>query len=401
MTTTPNSDAARRVRHFDIYSDETTRHLDSTLAYSRKVCPVARSEENDGFYLVSSYELVRAVLADPVTFSSRDGISQPPRQILPMPPINSDPPLHNDFRKLLNSFFSRAGLAPSEGAIRAVAAGLLDDLVDRGEMEFLEDFATPLTSAALCRVILALDDDRLAIEAVTKVEAIATANDAEAWRDLTSFLADLVDGNGSIDGSGQQTAQRSLLAAIGAGHVAGRPITHDEKLGILVILFLGGLDTTRAAMTWMVRHMVDDPTLEQRMRDPGWTTRALDEMLRYDTVVTAPARTVTRETELGGQRLSVGDRIVCHYYSANHDEAQFPRADELLFDRERNPHIAFGVGIHRCLGSNLARLQIKVGFEELLVRVQDIRAAHTDFDATPIPGMTRMPRSMPITFTLR
>lgn len=99
MTSTENRlDPAERVRRFDIYSDETLAHLDSTLAYARSACPVARSEANEGYYLVSTYDLIREVLADPGTYSSRDGISQPVRQLLPMPPINSDPPEHGDFR---------------------------------------------------------------------------------------------------------------------------------------------------------------------------------------------------------------------------------------------------------------------------------------------------------------
>lgn len=400
MTSTENRlDPAERVRRFDIYSDETLAHLDSTLAYARSACPVARSEANEGYYLVSTYDLIREVLADPGTYSSRDGISQPVRQLLPMPPINSDPPEHGDFRRLLNPFFSRAGLAPSEDAIRRIAAALLDQVIDRGEMEFLDDFAAPLTSGTLCRVILNLADDSMATEAMHRVEAIGETNDASAWQELTTFLTGLLNDGGDPPAGGNRS--RDLLASIRGGVVGDRTATREEKLGVLIILFLGGLDTTRAAMGSIVRHMIADPSLEERMLDPGWVTRDLDEMLRHDSVVTALARTITHDTELGGQPLRAGERIVCHYYSANHDEARFEQPDRLMFDRQRNPHIAFGVGVHRCLGSNLARLQIKVGFEELLARITNIRLARPDADIRPLPGMTRIPRSMPIVFTRR
>jgi cytochrome P450 len=386
-------DYAEKLRNFSIYDEATVDLLDDVMDYARQTCPVAQIEVNEGYYLVSRYEHIRTALADTTTFSSRDGISQPVRQLIPMPPINSDPPEHNDFRRLLNRFFSKAGLAASEGAIRMIARSLIDGFIDRGEVELMSEFATPLTSATLCRVILNLDDQALTDTAVHRVEAISASNDANAWSELTGFLSDLMAAH-----AGSTTD--NVLTTVLNGTVAGRPLTSDEKLGILVILFLGGLDTTRAAIAAIVGHLVQQPGLEERLRDPGWVTRDLDEFLRHDTVVTALARTVTRDTELGGQALRAGDRVVLHYYSANHDPAQFDNADRLDFERQRNPHLAFGVGIHRCIGSNLARLSIRVAFDELLSRVQNIRLAD-GADLRKLPGLTRMHQAMPIEFDRR
>jgi cytochrome P450 len=123
----------------------------------------------------------------------------------------------------------------------------------------------------------------------------------------------------------------------------------------------------------------------------------MDEFLRHDSVVTAMARKVTDATELNGVALHADDRLLIHYYSANHDAEQFERPDQLVFDRSRNPHVAFGLGVHRCLGSNLARLQIQVAFEELLARVTNLRiadGARVSFTS----GVTRMPTSLPLVF---
>jgi len=186
-----------------------------------------------------------------------------------------------------------------------------------------------------------------------------------------------------------------------SGNVQGRPLTEDEKLGMLLNLFLGGLDTTRAAIASIVGNLVQNPGLEQRLRNPDWVKSDLDEFLRFDSVVTALGRQVTGDTELGGTQLHEGDRVLVHYYSANHDSARFAGPDRLDFARDSNPHVAFGVGVHRCLGSNLARLQIRIAFDELLARVENIRLTDPDVEIRYLPGPSRMPVSMRVSFDKR
>jgi cytochrome P450 len=309
-----------------------------------------------------------------------------------MPPLDADDPEHRDYRRLLNRFFSKAGLAQHEPAIRDIARSLIAGFASAGRAEIVHDFAGPLTGATLCRVIFDLDEPDLMAQAQARVERISTENTPEAWGELSSFLRTLIS-------EYQPAGRDDVLNAIMTGSVQGRPLTEDEKLGTIMVLFLGGLDTTRAAISCIVHHLAVNPGLEGRLRAAEWTRSDLDEFLRHDSVVTALARTVTTGTELGGQQLKAGDRLLVHYYAANHDPGQFPGADTLDFRRERNPHLAFGLGIHRCLGSNLARLQIRVAFEELLSRVQNIRLA----DGAKIgyaPGIARHPATLPVTFDL-
>ena len=381
------------LRHLDIYNADMSARLDETLEHARTHCPVAHSDANGGYHLVSRYADVRAVLSDDARFSSKGGKSLPPRQLLDMPPLDSDPPEHRGYRRLLNPFFSRRGLEKHEPAIRQIARGLIDRVIGSGRFEVVEDFASPFTAATLCKVILNLDDDELMVTARQRVVAIGEGNAAQAWVELTEFLTTLIREH-------RPAGDANVLDAVLSGAIDGTPLTDEQKLGIIIVLFLGGLDTTRAQITCIAHHLATHPELEQRLRQPDWARTDLDEFLRHDSVVTAMARKVTEPTELSGVALGAEDRVLVHYYSANHDAEQFERPDEFYFDRDRNPHVAFGIGIHRCLGSNLARLQIQVAFDELLARVTNLRIA-PGAQISISPGVTRMPEALPLLFDRR
>jgi cytochrome P450 len=376
--------------HLDIYDAGLSAILDETLEHARTHCPVSRSDANGGYHLVSRYEDVTAVLGDDAQFSSKGGKSLPPRQLLEMPPLDCDPPEQRGYRRLLNPFFSRRGLARHEPAIREIARGLIDGFIGSGRFEMVEDFASPLTAATLCRVILNLDDDELMATARQRVVAIGAGNTAQAWVELTEFLTKLIRER-------KPAGDGHVLDAILSGAIDGTPLTDEQKLGIIIVLFLGGMDTTRAQIACIAHHLAVYPELEQRLRNPQWVRADLDEFLRHDSVVTALARKVTAATELNGVALGAGDRLLIHYYSANHDTEQFEHPGELVFDRRRNPHVAFGLGVHRCLGSNLARLQIQAAFDELLARVTNLRIA-PGARIKLSSGVTRMPESLPLVF---
>jgi len=397
VSTTSDSapDFTAILAEYDLHADETADVTDDLFEYARSKCPVPHSSANGGYYLVTRYDDVRAVLTNDAVFSSTGGKMLPPVETIPLAPIDFDPPLQKEYRRLLNKYFSKAGLAKTEDAIRAIARQLVDGFIESGQVDMLEDYATPLTSAALTRVILNLEDDEeLTRTAVHKVEAVGAYNQPEAWQELIAFLTGLLAAY--VPGPAD-----NVLQAIVSGRVEGRPLTEDEKLGIVLNLFLGGLDTTRAAIASIVGDLVQNPGLEQRLRDPDWVAHDLDEFLRFDSVVTALARRVTRDTELGGTQLHAGDRVLVHYYSANHDSARFANSDQLDFSRDSNPHVAFGVGVHRCVGSNLARLQIRIAFDELLSRIENLRLTDPDFEMRHLPGPSRMPVSMRVSFDKR
>jgi cytochrome P450 len=181
------------------------------------------------------------------------------------------------------------------------------------------------------------------------------------------------------------------------GEVGGRPLTADEQVGTTTVLLLGGLDTTTGAIGSIIYRMTLDPAVEARVRDPGWMRHDFDELLRLDSPVTTEARYVTRDTELAGMPLRPGEYVLLHFGSANRDEDQFEHASVARFDRQENRHISFGLGIHRCIGSNLARMTISIAFEELLRRVRNIRSADGR-EVQFTPGLSWRPVSLRVRY---
>jgi cytochrome P450 len=387
------------VRHFDVYAPENPLHLDAALDHARARCPISHSVENGGYFLVSTYDDVSTVLREETVensrFSSRGGKSLPAHQTLEMPPIDSDPPEHREFRRLLNKYFSKQGVAKHEPAITEIAHSLIDGFIDKDNFDLLHDFATPLTAATLCAVILGIEDDETMNEALDVVEKIGAANNLgpAVWQNLNNYLAKLISERTPL-------GTENVFDAVLAGEVNGKPLTDEQKLGVITVLFLGGMDTTRAQIAFIGHHMVLNPGLEERIRNPDWIRSDLDEFLRFDSVVSAMARKVTRSTELHGVELEAEDRLLIHYYGANHDPETFDRPHKLVFDRPRNPHLAFAAGAHRCLGSSLARLEIKVAFAALLDRVENLRLVPGS-DISIVPGITRTPRTLPVHFDRR
>jgi cytochrome P450 len=385
---------AEMLEHFDLFDPDHQDRRWEVFKYARESqCPIIKTDADNGYFVITNYDDLREIANDPETFSS----VEPALRGVPvrLPPVSEDPPLHGEFRKLLNPFFSRAYLLRYEQEMRGAARELLDALVPAGRMEFMNDFALPYTAASLARVILdEKDSDRIARARAVAVR-ISAENTPEAWIELSQVASEfMADRKASgLDGE-------DLLSAIVNGQVEGRPLTLEEQVGICTTLFSGGLDSVRAAIGNITRHLAEDPTIEARISDPAWLAGDLDEFLRLESPITFLARTVTRDTEIDGCPMKAGDRIALHYASANRDERYFDHSDQLDFDREKNPHVAFGIGLHRCLGLHFARLQIAIAFEELLPRVTNIRIAPgAHIEASH--GVILAPESLPIEFDIR
>ncbi|MFC5750826.1 cytochrome P450 [Actinomadura rugatobispora] len=398
--TTPTEPSAI-LRDIDLYDPTLPEHLHGVLAHARSQCPVTHSSSHGGYWLVTDYAGVRSVLKDAETFSSAHGITVPHRpEEPPMPPLHVDAPIHRDYRQLLNPFLTPSALAPHVGTLRRATVELIEAFADRGRCELLTELAMPVPALGLARIILAADDEDEIRELQKATMLIGSENAGEGFVALQRVARNVLDARIAAVERGTAPPRDDVLAALLNGTVEGRPLTDQERIGTLMILLLGGLDTTTNAIANIVYHVATTPGLEDRLRDPAWVSRGLDEFLRMDSPVQYTARYVTKDTEVGGRKLCPGDWVVAHLGSANRDEDQFTPADRLTFDRESNRHLAFGLGRHRCVGSNLARLQITVVFEELLARVSDIRLAPgTDVSFTS--GMSRKPKRLDITFNRR
>jgi len=379
--------------HLDLFDPSHSERLWEVLSYARTACPVLKTDADEGYYIITRYDDLRTVLEDPGTYSSvQAGLRGVP---LPMPPLTEDPPRHIEYRRALNKYLSRSFLGRYAADVRDTARTLLDNLVPRGRFDFMTDYAIPFTSRNLARVILDDSNAERIQRAIAIATRISSEGDPQAFFDMAALAEEFLRDRAA---SGSQ--RDDVLSAIVNGTVEGRPLTLQEQVGATMIMFTGGLDTTKAALGNIASHLAGDATLEQRLRDPEWIKADLDEFLRYESPITFMARTVTRDTELGGCPLKPGDRVAVHYASANRDESRFEHADRLDFDRRRNPHAAFGLGPHRCIGMHFARLQIEVAFGELLSRVTNLRIPQ-DAQVQTAVGIVLSPEHLPVTFDVR
>lgn len=356
------------LHHFDIFDTAAQEVKWEIFAHARQACPVARTDGNGGLWLITRYEDVRRIMEDWETFSSLESPIVPTG--VSLCPIDNDPPIQTSARQLLNSLFSRGALAKYEADMRKAAQDYIGAWVDRGSCEILNEYAGPYIGTILTKIIF---DDMTGDEldhAQDLALRVAEGATPEMFAELFAMCADYFN-RAKEKGSHEDGVVSRLIN----GTFEGRPITQDEAMGALSILTLGGLDTSRAAIGNITYRMATNPGVEDRLHDPGWVRRDFDEFLRLDSPVAAMARLVTKDVEIGGVQIKKGERVQVRFDSANRDETRFRNPTGLVFDEPRTGHAAFGFGVHRCIGSNMARMQIEIAFDELLKRIKNVRLA--------------------------
>jgi cytochrome P450 len=384
------------LHHFDHLSPELAATMPDTMARMRELCPVARSDAYDGFWVVTRYEDALSVAQNWDVFSSAHGlsVSRAPTVVRNLP-VEADPPEHRIFKRLINPYFTPAAVARWEQPTRDLVTRLIDDFIEDGACEFMEAFARPFPSLAFFG--LAINAPAADLEKVACLASkSSTPNDPKArecWLGLYNWIKDFVWQRRG------QPPRGDVVDAVLNASVDGRPITEDEIIGTVQLLILGGLETTAGALGLMLARFCSQPEIPALLRGkPELIPSAVHELLRLDPSFVSVGRTAVRDAELGGHQVRNGDKILIHWASANRDGAEFPGPDSFDLGRERNRHLSFGAGPHRCAGSNLARLNLRVALEELLGRLDDIRLPD-GADIRYHPGLTRSPLSLPITFT--
>ena len=387
------------VSDFDHLSPELARDLHGSLARMRAECPVAHSEKHGGFWLVSTYEDVLRVAQDWETFSNEHGITVPTAPTsMPALPEQLDPPVHREFKRLINAHFTPAKVLEHEDAVRALVTELIDGFVERGECEFMAEFAQLLPGRTFFEMFLHAPPDELA-----EVNRLATLASTPTTKEAIDARIEMLQWIGAFAERRRNEPPRGdVVDALLAATIEGRPITELEVVGVLQLLLFGGLDTTAGALGMMMLRFCRDPEVAQLLRSrPELVPDAVEELLRLDGPFVFIRRTAMRDTEIGGCPISEGDAVLISWVSANRDEDEFPHPDEFDLGRESNRHIAFGAGPHRCAGSNLARMNLRIAVHELLQRLDDLRLAEGT-DPQPFhPGYSRAPEQVPIEFTPR
>jgi cytochrome P450 len=377
--------------------------------------------ESMNMHLVTNHELVMEILRDPDTYSSKFGgagmplpaedrakLAEVMAEGMPRIPtmLTADIPEHTRYRRLVSKAFHPASIAAMEPIIREVATRAIDSWIDKGRIEFVKEFGVPLPVEVIAHALNVpqermadfkrWSDDSIAgigtnITLEHRLEAERGVNEYQRYfaeqielrrleprDDLLTHLL-----NATIDGDDPEVDDK-------------RPLDMPEMLSIVQQLLVAGNETTTKMLTEMMRLLGEHPDQwEQLKRDPSRIDRVVEETLRLATPTQGMWRVVTRDTTLGGVAIKGGTRIIAVFSSANRDEALYPDPDAFDPDRENlRLHLAFGKGIHFCLGANLSRLEGQVALQELTRRVESFRLCDTNtydyFPSFMLRGLTKL-----------
>lgn len=346
-------------------------HYDPKISYAphdmwrrlRQECPVIHSDRYDGFYFATKYDDVKTVLSDWTTFSAAKGTVLPD-MFIPMLPGSSDPPLHKDYRSLINPTMAPQVVKPYDGWIRETAQEWIAKLDGRKTFDACTEFAEPYAKRVSMRVIGYELEDLDRLDHWTEVLSVGGRSDQESERVGNEFFGFLTK---VIEQRSAEAPRDDIISAITHGEVEGRPVTAEEKRSLLLQITFGGLHTTGAtiagALLWLAGHPEDRARL---LDDPELMTTAVDEFVRHITPVPYSIRTTTQETELGGCPIGADQKVMFGLGPANYDPDIFDNPEDVVLDRFPNRHFGFGAGAHRCPGAHLARIAVHAGVEEFL-----------------------------------
>jgi cytochrome P450 len=339
-------------------------------AAMREHAPVIRNDERS--VLLVQHPDVMAALRDAELFSSdMDAVRL--GNVRPLIPLQIDPPDHLKFRKLLDPLFSPREVARLEPEVRRLTNELIDGFVRDGRVELNTAFAVPLPCTVFL-ALLGLPADDLPTFLRIKDDIIRppgmAGSDADLIRERTA--AEIYAYFEPVIEARRREPRDDLISRFVAADVDGHRLTNEDILDICFLFLIAGLDTVTATLTCSVAYLAQHPTHRDALvADLAMVSDAVEELLRWESPVPGVARVCTRDTDFAGEHLAAGTRVTVLLGSANTDEREFPDAERVDFARAGNRHLAFGGGIHRCLGSHLARLELRVALEELHRRIPD------------------------------
>ena len=411
MTTRPDvtKDA---IVDFDHHSDEFNLNELAINADLRQRCPVAWNQHYDGFWFLTSYDAVSQAARDGDTFAHKyepnaeDGINYQGEMGVPRPEGHPalgigeiDGPYHLALRHALAPFFSPGAVQNLKPFMEQLAHQFLDEQIHKGQMDLVLDYASPVP-AILTMKLMGLPYDNWHLYANLFHSVMAIPQDSPEYINAISQVPAMMQEVIEFATERRGDPRDDLTSFLIQFEFDGQRLTDEQLLNILWNLIAGGVDTTTSQTALTLKHLGTHPDLRQQLIDhPELYRTATDEFLRYFSVNQQLSRTVTKDVDLNGQHLRKNDRLIISWLSANHDEREFERADEVILDRSPNRHLAFGLGPHRCIGSHLARLMSEVMVKAVLDRIPDYRV---DLDGVQQykgnPSMTGL-GTLPVTFT--
>src|SRR6516165_3421473 len=364
----------------------------------RQRCPIAHTRRFGGGWLPTRYEDVAAIAYDTERFSSRAIIVshfRPPRELAPVggsPPISSDPPFHHDARKLLLPAFTRSAVARLEPATRAFCHSLIDALAGQDVVDAAADYAQHIPIRVIADMLGFPPEHGPQFREFVEdlIEGINLPPEERIARVSRLFDYLLAQVHEHLD-----HPREDLTSYLINAELYGRKLEPSHVVGAMALLLIAGIDTSWSAIGASLWHLAKTQADRRRLiAEPRLLPTAIEEFLRAYAPVTM-ARLVKEDMNWHGVDMSADDWVLLSFPAANRDPAQFDQADEVVIDREVNRHAAFGLGIHRCLGSHLARMELRVALEVWLERIPEFTLA----DAAAVTwaaGQIRGPRALPL-----
>lgn len=347
-----------------------------------------------GAWIATRYDECYEILRDWRSFSSKPAGGNPTSfgDIV----INLDPPRQQQLRKVLNPYFSPGRMKDLEPHVRAITDGLIDNFIESGRGD-LADVAWQQPGIVFFRHLLGMpvEDVPLYIEAAD----LGINGESEEVRigAMTNLYHRVRD---EIDKRRSEPPRDDLIDVLLAAEIDGEKLSFDDAVANALLLVQAGLETTSSAMSFAFFYLGTHPSERDRLvREAELMPTAIEEFIRFAGSVHGLHRSVAEEVELSGQKFCPGETVVVNYAAANRDAREFDEPDKCILDRQTNRHLGFGAGVHRCLGSNLARLEFRVGVEQTLHRIPDYSippGAKVDFHGNSV---TRGYRALPVVFT--
>lgn len=377
---------------YDHFSDEVRDDPFPIWNHVQEQGGVVRSERYDGFTFITRYDDVFEGMNNSADFTTTQGTAFPrmPGWLLP---IDVDPPEARHYRELLNPFFSPQVVRHQEPWVRDHVRAGVEALPADEEIDFVERFASPVPKVLVMTLLgMPLEDlptfgawiDDL-IKDPSRDGSDPTGSGAKVGAYLMDYLAEV-----------KENPRDDVVSAVVHGAVRGRPTTIEEQMALMLELLFGGLHTTTVAISGFVHWFAQNPeAVDPVVKDLELRKLAVDELIRFVTPVAHAARTANSDTaSLGGCPIPHGERTLFGMGAANRDPQKFDRPDEVVLDRHPNHHLAFGAGPHRCVGSHLARAELRIMVEEIFGRFSRVSLpdpSRVTYAAGEARGITTLP----------
>ena len=364
----------------------------------RSACPVVHTRRFQGCYLPTTYEAVKQIAYDTEHFSSRRVVVRdvrPEIQKSAAPPITSDPPEHKPAKQLLLPPFTPDAMKKLEPRVRAICNELIDGFIADGTCDAADRYAKYIPVRAIAHMLgIPEADSDLFVHWIHQILELGIKDESQlmqAVQEMTAYFT------GQIEARRRNPTDDLITALLNAKGKDGMLLDDAHVLGSLRLLLIAGIDTTWSAIGSSLWHLANTPADRKRLlAEPELMPTAVEELLRAYSPVTM-AREVMKETVIEGCPVKPGNMVLLSFPAANRDPAVFADADKVVLDRKENRHAAFGLGIHRCVGSNLARMEMTVALEEWLKRIPEFRLDPAG-EVTWSQGTVRGPRQLPMLF---